>query len=398
MKLENVYIVAACRTPYGKMGGSLKSMTVADLSAVCFKEAVVRAGITPGMVDEIVMGETRPSSAIHNVARYAALMAGFPYETTAYTIQQACSSAMAAIQCSANKIAVGMADIIIAGGVESMSNAPFFTNNIRYGINAGNFTVYDSITESQVGAQPTDIFGRFSMGETAETVAEQYGITREAQDRFAQQSQERYQAAYEAGKFEEIVPITIPQRKGDPIVVDKDEHPRLSTYEKLSTLKPVFKKNGTVTVGNACGRNDGAAVVVLMSGEKVNELGIKPMAKLIGYSTAGVDPRVMGIGPIPAVRKVLKQLDMTIDDMDLIELNEAFAAQALACVNELGIDQAKLNVNGGAIALGHPSGSTGARLVGTLCYEMQRRPDAKYALATMCVGGGFGSAIVIERV
>ena len=398
MKLENVYIVAACRTPYGKMGGSLKSMTVADLSAVVFKEAVARAGITAEMVDEIVMGETRPSSAIHNVARYAALMAGFPYETTAYTIQQACSSAMAAIQCSANKIAVGMADIIIAGGVESMSNAPFFTNNIRYGINAGNFTVYDSITESQVGAQPTDIFGRFSMGETAETVAEQYGVTREAQDRFAQQSQERYRAAYEAGKFDEIVPITIPQRKGDPIIVDKDEHPRLSTYEKLASLKPVFKKGGTVTVGNACGRNDGAAVVVLMSGEKVKELGIKPMAKLIGYSTAGVDPRVMGIGPVPAVRKVLKQLDMTIDQMDLVELNEAFAAQALACVNELGIDQAKLNVNGGAIALGHPSGSTGARLVATLCYEMQRRPEAKYALATMCVGGGFGSAIVIERV
>ena len=398
MKLENVYIVAACRTPYGKMGGSLKSMTVADLSAVVFKEAVARAGITAEMVDEIVMGETRPSSAIHNVARYAALMAGFPYETTAYTIQQACSSAMAAIQCSANKIAVGMADIIIAGGVESMSNAPFFTNNIRYGINAGNFTIYDSITESQVGAQPTDIFGRFSMGETAETVAEQYGVTREAQDRFAQQSQERYQAAYEAGKFDEIVPITIPQRKGDPIIVDKDEHPRLATYEKLASLKPVFKKDGTVTVGNACGRNDGAAVVVLMSGEKVKELGIKPMAKLIGYSTAGVDPRVMGIGPVPAVRKVLKQLDMTIDQMDLVELNEAFAAQALACVNELGIDQAKLNVNGGAIALGHPSGSTGARLVGTLCYEIQRRPEAKYALATMCVGGGFGSAIVIERV
>ncbi len=398
MKMQNVYIVAACRTPIGKMGGALKSMTVADLSAVCFKEAVVRAGITPEMVDEIVMGETRPSSAIHNVARYAALMSGFPYETTAYTIQQACSSAMAAIQCSANKIEVGMADIIIAGGVESMSNAPFFTNNIRYGINAGNFTIYDSITESQVGAQPTDIFGRFSMGETAETVAEQYNVTREEQDRFAQQSQERYQAAYEAGKFDEIVPVSIPQRKGDPIIVDKDEHPRLSTYEKLASLKPVFKKNGTVTVGNACGRNDGAAVVVLMSGKKVEELGIKPLAKLIGYSTAGVDPRVMGIGPIPAVRKVLKQLDMTIDQMDLVELNEAFAAQALACVNELGIDQAKLNVNGGAIALGHPSGSTGARLVGTLCYEMQRRPEAKYALATMCVGGGFGSAIVIERV
>lgn len=396
--MQDVYIVAACRTPIGKMGGALKSMTVADLSTVVFKDILVRGGITADMVDEVVMGETRPSSAIHNVARYAALQAGFPYEVTAYTIQQACSSGMCAIQNSANKIMVGMADIVIAGGVESMSNAPFFTNNIRYGAGTGNLTIYDSITESQVGAQPSSIYGRFGMGTTAETVAKEYNVTREAQDRFAQQSQERYQAAYEAGKFEEIVPITITPRKGDPIVVDKDEHPRLTSYEKLSGLKPVFDANGTVTVGNACGRNDGAAVVLLMSGRKVEELGIKPMAKLIGYSTAGVDPRVMGIGPVPAVRKVLKQLDMTIDQMDLIELNEAFAAQAVACVNELGIDQEKLNVNGGAIAIGHPAGCTGARLVGTLCYELHRRPESKYALATMCVGGGFGSAIVIEKV
>ena len=396
--MEEVYIVAACRTPIGKMGGALKSLTVADLSEVVFREIVKRGGITPDMVDEIVMGETRPSSAIHNVARHAALQAGFPYEVTAYTIQQACSSGMSAIQNSANKIMVGMADIVIAGGVESMSNAPFFTNNIRYGAGTGNLTIYDSITESQMGAQPASIFGRFGMGETAETVAREYNITRQEQDLFAQQSQERYQAAYEAGKFDEIVPVTITPRKGDPIVVDKDEHPRLTSYEKLSTLKPVFQKDGTVTVGNACGRNDGAAVVLLMSGRKVRELGVKPMAKLIGYSTAGVDPRVMGIGPVPAVRKVLKQLNMTIDQMDLVELNEAFAAQAVACVKELGIDQEKLNVNGGAIALGHPAGCTGGRLVGTLCYELQRRPEAKYALATMCVGGGFGSAIVIEKV
>lgn len=396
--MQEVYIVAACRTPIGKMGGALKSLTVADLSAIVFKEIVKRGNITPDMVDEIIMGETRPSSAIHNVARHAALLAGFPYEVTAFTIQQACSSGMAAIQNAANKIMVGMADVMIAGGVESMSNAPFFTNGIRYGAGTGDLTLYDSITESQIGAQPSSIFGRMGMGPTAETVAQQYNVTREEQDAFAHQSQVRYQAAYEAGKFDEIVPVTITPRKGDPIVVDKDEHPRLTSPEKLATLKPVFQKDGTITVGNACGRNDGAAVVLMMSGRKVAELGLKPMAKLIGYSTAGVDPRVMGIGPVPAVRKVLKQLNMTIDQMDLIELNEAFAAQAVACVKELGIDQSKLNVNGGAIALGHPAGCTGGRLVGTLCYELQRRPEAKYALATLCVGGGFGSAIVLEKV
>ncbi len=396
--MEEVYIVAACRTPIGKMGGALRSLTVADLSEIVFKEVVKRGNITPDMVDEIVMGETRPSSAIHNVARYAALQAGFPYEVTAFTIQQACSSGMAAIQNATNKIMVGMADIMIAGGVESMSNAPFFTNGIRYGAGTGDLTLYDSITESQIGAQPSKIYGRMGMGPTAETVAKEYNVTREDQDAFAHQSQVRYQAAYEAGKFDEIVPVTITPKKGDPIVVDKDEHPRLTSPEKLATLKPVFQKDGTITVGNACGRNDGAAVVLLMSGSKVKELGIKPMAKIIGYSTAGVDPRVMGIGPVPAVRKILKQLNMTIDQFDLIELNEAFAAQAVACVKELGIDQEKLNVNGGAIALGHPAGCTGGRLVGTLCYELNRRPEAKYALATLCVGGGFGSAVALEKV
>ncbi len=396
--MEEVYVVAACRTPIGKMGGALRPLTVADLSAHVFKEVIHRAGITADMVDEIVMGETRPSSAIHNVARHAALLAGFPVEVTAFTIQQACASGMCAIQNSMNKIMVGMADIVIAGGVESMSNAPFFTNGIRYGAGTGDLTLYDSITESQIGAQPSSIYGRMGMGTTAEKVAAEYGITRQEQDRFSHQSQVRYQAAYEAGKFDEIAPVTIVPRKGDPIVVDKDEHPRLTSEEKLASLKPVFQKDGTITVGNACGRNDGACVTLLMSGRKVKELGLKPMAKLIGYSTAGVDPSVMGIGPVPAVRKVLDRLNMTIDQMDLIELNEAFAAQALACVKELGIDEAKLNVNGGAIALGHPAGCTGARLVTTLCYELQRRPEAKYGLATLCVGGGFGSAVVIEKV
>ena len=396
--MEEVYVVAACRTPIGKMGGALKSMTVADLSAHVFKEILKRGNITADMVDEIVMGETRPSAAIHNVARHAAILAGFPYEVTGFTVQQACASGITAIQNATNKIMVGMADIMIAGGVESMSNAPFFTNGIRYGAGTGDLTIYDSITESQIGAQPSSIFGRMTMGPTAETVAKQYGITREEQDALAHQSQVRYQAAYEAGKFDEIAPVTIPQKKGDPIVVDKDEHPRLTSPEKLATLKPVFQKDGTITVGNACGRNDGAAVVLLMSGKKVKELGVKPMAKIIGYSTAGVDPSVMGIGPVPAVRKLLKKLNMTIDQFDLIELNEAFAAQVCACVKELGIDQEKLNVNGGAIALGHPAGCTGGRLVGTLCYELQRRPDAKYALATLCVGGGFGATVALEKV
>lgn len=397
--MEEVYVVAGCRTPLGKMGGALKSLTVADLSCVVFKEILKRGNITADMVDEIVMGETRPYAGIHNVARHAALQAGFPYEVTAFTIQQACASGMSAIQNAMNKIMVGMADIMIAGGVESMSNAPFFTTGIRYGCGTGDMTLYDSITESQIGAQPSSIYGRMGMGTTAETVAREYNITREEQDAFAHQSQVRYQEAYEAGKFDEIVPVHFPATKKTPAyTVDKDEHPRLTSPEKLATLKPVFQADGTVTVGNACGRNDGACVVLLMSGRKVKELGVKPMAKLIGYSTAGVDPRVMGIGPIPAVRKVLKQLNMTIDQMDLIELNEAFASQALACVKELGIDQSKLNVNGGAIALGHPAGCTGARLVTTLCYELQRRPEAKYGLATLCVGGGFGSTIVIEKV
>ena len=397
--MEEVYVVAGCRTPLGKMGGALKSLTVADLSSIVFKEILQRGNITADMVDEIVMGETRPYAGIHNVARHAALLAGFPYEVTAFTIQQACASGMCAIQNAMNKIMVGMADIMIAGGVESMSNAPFFTTGIRYGCGTGDMTLYDSITESQIGAQPSSIYGRMGMGGTAETVAKQYNVTREEQDAFAHQSQVRYQEAYEAGKFDEIVPVHFPATKKTPAyTVDKDEHPRLTSPEKLAALKPVFQADGTITVGNACGRNDGACVVLLMSGKKVKELGVKPMAKLIGYSTAGVDPRVMGIGPVPSVRKVLKQLNMTIDQMDLIELNEAFAAQAVACVKELGIDQSKLNVNGGAIALGHPAGCTGARLVTTLCYELQRRPEAKYGLATLCVGGGFGSSIVIEKV
>jgi len=400
--MREVYIVAAARTAIGSLGGALKTVQPETLAAEVLKELPKRAGITADKIDSVILGQTRQSTDAANIARVALLMADYPETVPAYTIMMQCSSGMQAIHSAVDSIRCGNDDIVVAGGVESLSNAIFYLRNARYGLGVGTTEMVDSITEGQIRSQPLDKYGRFGMGDTAENVAEKYGITRERQDAFAYQSQMRTKAAMEKGIFdEEIVPVYIPQRKGDPICFDKDEFPRPNTtLEGLAKLKPVFRKDGkgSVTAGNACGRNDGAAALLLMSGEKVKELGIKPMAKLIGYSTAGVDPRVMGIGPVPAVRKVLKQLDMTIDQMDLVELNEAFAAQALACVNELGIDQAKLNVNGGAIALGHPSGSTGARLVATLCYEMQRRPEAKYALATMCVGGGFGSAIVIERV
>ena len=396
--MQDVYIIAACRTPIGKMGGALKTLSVADLTAAVLEEVVKRGGVNKNDVDEIVMGETRPSSSIHNVARYTALKTGFPVTTTGYTIQQACCSGMTAVECAMNKIMVGMADLVIAGGVESMSNAPFFTTSIRYGTGAGDLTIRDSITESQIGAQPSEIYGRLGMGAITEELAESYGITREESDALSHSSQLKYQAAYEAGKFDEIVPVSVPQRKGDPIIVDKDEHPRLTSPEKLASLKPSFTPDGQITPGNASGRNDGACVLLLAGEEKMKALHLKPMAKIVGYSIAGVDPRVMGIGPVPAVKKVMEKTGLQLEDMDLIELNEAFACQALACVKELGIDPDKLNVNGGAVALGHPSGATGARLITTLCYELHRRPEARYGLATLCVGGGMGNAVIIEKV
>lgn len=396
--MQNVYVVAANRTAFGKMGGALKSVRPDELACAVLKDILVRSGVSAEQIDEVVLGQTRQSAEAANIARYSALLAGYPVSVPAYTVMQQCSSAMLAIQNSANKIALEQADIIIAGGTESMSMAPFYIKGMRYGMGVGNAVLADSVTEGSINSQPVSIYGAFGTGVTAENVAEQYGISREAQDDFAFQSQSKYQAALAAGKFkDEIVPITIPQKKGDPIIFENDESPRLTPKEKLATLKPVFKKEGTVTAANSCPRNDGASVVMLMGERKMKEMGLTPMGRIVGQACVGVDPTIMGIGPIPATRKVLQQTGLTINDIGLVELNEAFAAQSVACIRELNLNPDIVNVNGGAIAIGHPNGATGARLIGTLLYEMQRR-NVKYGLATLCVGGGMGSAVIVERI
>lgn len=396
--MHEVYIVAATRTAFGKMNGATKDITPDELVRTVLVEILKRGNISADMVDEVILGQTRQSTEAANIARYSMLLAGYPVTIPAYTVMQQCSSGMLSVQNATDKIALGHADIIVAGGVESLSKAPYYLRDARSGYRVGNGVLVDSVTEGQINSQPVSIYGSFNMGLTAETLAEQYSISREEQDEFAYQSQAKYKAAAEAGKFkDEITPLSIPQHKGAPMIFDADEQPFFVPLENLAKLKPVFKADGTVTVGNACGRNDGACVLLLMSGRKVQELGIKPMAKIIGYGAAGVDPRVMGIGPVPATRIALNAAGLELNDIDLIELNEAFAAQSLAVIKELGLDQVKVNVNGGAIAIGHPLGASGARILTTLVYEMNRRDDAKYGLATLCVGGGMGSAVVVEK-
>ena len=399
--MREVYIVAAARTAIGTIGGTLKGVQPEILAAEVLKELPKRAGITADKIDSVILGQTRQSTDAANIARVALLMADYPETVPAYTIMMQCSSGMQAIHSAVDSIRCGNDDVVVAGGVESLSNAIFYLRNARYGLGIGSTELVDSITEGQIRSQPLDKYGRFGMGDTAENVAEKYGITRERQDAFAYQSQMRTKAAMEKGIFdEEIVPVYIPQRKGDPICFDKDEFPRPNTtLEGLAKLKPVFRKDGkgSVTAGNACGRNDGAAALLLMSGEKVKELGVKPLAKIIAQASVGVDPRYMGIGPINASKKALERAGLTVKDIGRVELNEAFAAQSLACIDELGLDQSIVNVNGGAIALGHPLGSTGARITMTLMYEMLRS-DVKYGLATLCVGGGLGCATILEKV
>lgn len=396
--LQEVYIVAACRTAIGKMGGTLKSVTADILAAELLKDIPTRAGVPAEAVDEVILGQTRQSTDASNIARYSALLAGYPEKTVGCTLMQQCSSGMVSLHMAMDRIQLGRAGVIIAGGVESLSTAPFYMRGARYGFGTGNNVLLDSVTEGQINSQPVSIYGAFPMGVTAENIAEKYKITREEQDAFAFQSQTRYQAAFSEGKFKkEITPLVLPQRKGDPLVFDTDEHPRLSPMETLAKLKPVFKEGGTVTAGNSCGRNDGSCVLMLMSEQKAKEYGVKPLARMVSQGVTALDPRYMGLGPIGATRVALKTAGLTIDDIDLIELNEAFAAQSLACINELRLDQSKVNVNGGAIALGHPLGASGARITTTLLYEMMCR-KVRYGLATLCVGGGMGSATIIERV
>ncbi|HBV89157.1 MAG TPA: acetyl-CoA C-acyltransferase [Desulfosporosinus sp.] len=395
--MQEVVIVSAVRTPIGTIGGTLKDVTPQDLGGLVVKEAVTRAGISPDLVEEVIMGWSRQTTEAANIARVSSLLAGIPEAASAYTVHCQCAASLKAISNGTQEIQTGRAEVVVAGGTESLSRAPYYLKNARYGFGAGDGVLVDSLTEAGPGGQPHSIYGSVSMGDTAENVAEQFNISREDQDKFAFQSQERCQRSLASGVFkDEIIPVEIKTRKGTTIF-DTDEGPRVSTLEKLASLKPVFKKGGSVTAGNSCGRNDCAAALVLMSSDKAKELGIKPMARVITDALAGVPPQIMGIGPVPAVRKALKQAGLTLNDIDLIELNEAFAAQSLAVIRELGLDMEKLNVNGGAIGLGHPVGATGARLMTTLLYELRRR-KGRYGMVTLCIGGGQGMATIIEAL
>ncbi|MBS5523603.1 MAG: acetyl-CoA C-acetyltransferase [Clostridiales bacterium] len=392
--MKEIVIASACRTAIGSYGGTLKSVPAADLGAAVVKEAVHRAGIKPEQVDEVIFGDVLQAGLGQNVARQVSIKAGLPIECTAMTINIVCGSGLKAVALAANQIIAGESEIVVCGGTENMSAAPYAVPTARWGARMNNVQMIDITVNDGLW----DAFNNYHMGITAENVAEQYGLTREMQDEFAVRSQNRAEAAIKAGKFkDEIVPITIPQRKGDPIVFDTDEFPKFgSAMEKVAKLRPAFKKDGTVTAANASGINDGAAALVVMSKEKAEELGIKPLATIVSYATAGVDPKIMGVGPVPATRKALAKAGLDIKDMDLVEANEAFAAQSLAVAHDLGLDMEKTNVNGGAIALGHPVGASGARILVTLLHEMEKR-DSKYGLATLCIGGGQGQALIVKR-
>lgn len=390
--MRKVVIAGACRTAIGKMGGALANTPVVDLGTIVIKEALNRAGVKPEQVDQVYMGCVLQAGSGQNVARQASVNAGLPVEVPAVTVNVLCGSGLDSVNEAARMIETGDADVVVAGGMESMSTAPYLVPHARFGYRMGNATFVDSMICDGL----TDAFNNYHMGITAENVAEQWHITREQVDEFSVNSQKKACAAIDSGAFkEEIVPVSVKLKK-ETIVFDKDEGPRPgTTLEGLAKLRPAFKKDGIVTAGNASGINDGAAAVVLMSEEKAKELGVKPMATWIAGALAGVDPSIMGIGPIYATRKVMAKTGMKIDDFDLIEANEAFASQSLAVIHDLGIDTSKLNVNGGAVALGHPIGCSGARILVTLLYAMKHR-GAKKGLATLCVGGGMGCATIVK--
>ena len=392
--MRNAVIVSAVRTPVGSFGGSLKDISAAQLGAIVIKEAVKRAGIQPSDVDEVYMGNVVQAGQGQNVARQAAVNAGIPVEKPAVTLNMVCGSGLRAISLAAQLIRLGDCDVVVAGGTENMSMAPYAIPGARWGQRMGGGMMVDTMINDAL----TDAFSQVHMGITAENIAQQWNITREEQDAFAAASQQKAEAAIKAGKFEaEIVPVEIPQRKGDPVVFSKDEYPRFgATAEGLGKLKPAFKKDGTVTAGNASGINDGAAAVVVMSEEKAKELGIKPLATILSYGSKGLDPAIMGYGPFYATKAALEKANLTVEDLDLIEANEAFASQSIAVAKDLKLDPEKVNGNGGAIAIGHPVGASGARILVTLLHEMQRR-DAKKGLATLCIGGGMGTALVVGR-
>ena len=391
---KEIVLAGACRTAIGKMGGSLTGVPAAQLGAIVIKEALNRAGVKPEQVDEVFMGCVLQAAQGQNVARQAALKAGLPIEVPAQTLNIVCGSGLKCVNLAAAMIASGEADIIVAGGMENMSATPFALDKARYGYRMNDGKLIDCMIKDSLW----DAFNNYHMGITAENVAEKYGITREMQDEFAASSQQKCEAARKAGRFkDEIVPVPIKVKK-ETVLFDTDEFPRDGvTAEGIAKLRPAFKEGGTVTAANASGINDGAAAIVVMSADKAKELGIKPMAKWVAGATAGVDPSIMGIGPAFSTKKLFDKTGLTIDQMDLIEANEAFAAQSLAVGIELGWDASKVNVNGGALALAHPVGASGCRILVTLLHEMKKR-GSKLGLATLCIGGGMGCSTVVENI
>lgn len=396
--MKDVVIISTARTALGKIGGTLKDIQPEQLLTTVFEAAIKRSGIHPAIIDEVIAGQAKQTTDAPNIARVAALAAHIPEEIPAYTVHRQCASGMQAVYSAAEEIMCGDSDVVLTGGVESMSTAPFYIRGARFGVGNGNTQFIDPNIESQPKSQPNGIYGTFNMIQTADKVAKEYGISRAECDEFAYASQQKAIKAIDNNLFkEEIIPLRIPQRKKEDLVFDTDEFPKRDTSPaKLAKLKPI-NTDGVTTAGNASGRNDGASAILVMSADKAQELGIKPLAKIIGIAAAGVNPTIMGIGPVAACRKLFKKINMSIDDFDLYEINEAFAAQSLACAKELSMDMNKLNVNGGAIALGHPLGCSGSRIIGTLIYELKRR-HGKYGLASICIAGGLGMALALEII
>lgn len=391
---RNVVIVDALRTPIGSQGGIFKNVNAVDLGTSVLKDVIERNNLDSTAVDEVILGNVLGAGLGQNVSRQVALNAGLGHETSALTINKVCGSGLKSVVLAAQSIMLGDNDVVIAGGTENMSQAPYVLNDLRWGKRMGDATVVDTMLRDGL----MDAFDGQHMGITAENIAEKYGFTREKQDELAVTSQNRAEKAVKEGRFkDEISPVEVPQRRGEPIIADTDEYPRFgATAESLGKLRPAFKKDGSVTAGSSSGINDGAAILLLMSEEKANELGLKPLVRIKSYGSGGVDPQIMGTGPIPATKKALEKAELTVEDLDLIEANEAFAAQALSVIEELGFNTDIVNVNGGAIALGHPIGASGARILVTLIHEMKKR-QAKTGLATLCIGGGQGVAVIVEN-
>jgi acetyl-CoA C-acetyltransferase len=390
---ETIYLAAAVRTPIGKFGGGLSSLTAAELGIASAKATLARSGVDPNAIDEVIFGNARQAGVGPNVARQIAIKSGLRHEVPAYTVNQACGSGLRAIMNAADQIRLGQASIVLVGGTESMSNTPYLLPRARWGYRMGDAEVIDGMYRDGFLCPLADEM----MGATAETLADRYEISRAEQDAYAVETQRRAGVAYEEGRFrDEIVPVTVSGRKGD-VVIDKDEHPRFDAdLGSLAKLPPVFRKNGTVHAGNSSGVTDGASSMLVASADAVQRHGLTPMARIVGYAQAGVDPKIMGIGPVPATRALLADTDLTLDDIDLIELNEAFAAQVIACDRELHLDRSKLNVHGGAISLGHPIGATGARITTTLLHALASR-DKRLGLVTLCISGGMGLSLLVER-